>query len=337
MAILRSLGLHKAKDNTHQNLGLAAALGVNGSAEDGSTEEAVDNITLQIGRRVFWTLFVTSKSISAMDGTHAEVFVPPETVADPYPPLPAEVDDFCIFPTHIDPQPPGLLPMMTCFNANVRIALAGQSLSLMDFTRAIDKTYDPEKQMTAWKEALQQCREAMSSLPSQLNTWSSANSLPASEEQSSGHETFALLRANMGLPEHNTDHAETPDVRRNLQYEVQKANVSADYLCTRLETVEKFLERSRARLQLPQTGDSTPTPAVVIEEPSEQSLRRQKPISDAEPAGEEVQEEWKSLVRDLLVFLTGLDIVHIESNGDNFVSDSVEQQTSTKPQSLVLT
>jgi hypothetical protein len=59
LTILRSLGLHKAKGPEQTELGtLPGALGANGLSPEGPRDESVDKITEQMGRRVFWTMFV---------------------------------------------------------------------------------------------------------------------------------------------------------------------------------------------------------------------------------------------------------------------------------------
>lgn len=59
LTIIRSLGLHKSQDQGFTNLGgLPEASGSHGPPFDGSIDLKLDKITEQIGRRVFWTLFV---------------------------------------------------------------------------------------------------------------------------------------------------------------------------------------------------------------------------------------------------------------------------------------
>lgn len=59
LTILRSLGLHKAQDQGYTYLGaLPEASGSNGPNFDGTKDAKLDKITEQIGRRVFWTVFV---------------------------------------------------------------------------------------------------------------------------------------------------------------------------------------------------------------------------------------------------------------------------------------
>lgn len=62
LTILRSLGLHKALDQGYTfGGGLTPATGSHGPNFEGSREIKVDKITEQIGRRVFWTVFVGAR------------------------------------------------------------------------------------------------------------------------------------------------------------------------------------------------------------------------------------------------------------------------------------
>jgi hypothetical protein len=59
LTIIRSLGLHKSEAQGYTYLGsVPSAWGSNGPNFDGSREFKLDHITEQIGRRVFWTVFV---------------------------------------------------------------------------------------------------------------------------------------------------------------------------------------------------------------------------------------------------------------------------------------
>lgn len=56
LSIIRSLGLHRSSDRTYASL--ASAPGAWGGANPDGRDPKVDHITEEIGRRVFWTVFV---------------------------------------------------------------------------------------------------------------------------------------------------------------------------------------------------------------------------------------------------------------------------------------
>ena len=236
LTILRTLGLHKAKEHTYTHLGgVPAVHGSGGPDHEGSEEEIVDNITLQVGRRVFWTMFVTSRSLTQLNTSFSELHFPPMTPAVAYPPLPAEVDDFCIFPTHIDPQPHGLMPIIPGFNANVRIYQSYNLLSLGELSWGFDTTLDWERQKRAFYESLKKCKTEMNNLPPELTLWPTTGPFGTGEQPSSV-DIFTSFQLKMGQRDPalmNLDDGEpSPEQRRTLQYEIQKANIYASSLST---------------------------------------------------------------------------------------------------------
>ena len=89
LTIIRTLGLHKAKEQTYTRLGsLPASVGSYGTDHEGSLDQGVDNITLEMGRRIFWTMFVSIKSMQQLGAAFGELVIPPPTSTEPYPPFP---------------------------------------------------------------------------------------------------------------------------------------------------------------------------------------------------------------------------------------------------------
>ena len=143
LTIIRTLSLHKAKDLSYTQLGVLPALvGSHNANHDGPRDQPADNITVEMGRRIFWTVFVGVKTFQQLGASFSELVIPPATPSEPYPPLPAEIDDFCIYPTHNEPQPPGLVPMMAGFNANVKVYRSYDPLATMELAWGIDAVVD---------------------------------------------------------------------------------------------------------------------------------------------------------------------------------------------------
>lgn len=64
LTILRALGLHKPTEQHFTRLGsLPNSVGSHGPNFEGNREQTVDHITLEMGRRIFWTMFVSAKSV----------------------------------------------------------------------------------------------------------------------------------------------------------------------------------------------------------------------------------------------------------------------------------
>lgn len=320
LTILRALGLHKAKEQNYTNLGsLPAVLGSDGPSWEGNKDEMVDNITLEMGRRIFWTMFVTFESITQMGTNFNEIFIAPETPHDPYPPLPAEVDDFCIFPTHIEQQPPGLLPMMSGFNANVRVYLSCKPISIMELAWGIDQVVDWERQKRVLLEALRSCKSAMNNMPPDLTVWAPGSSL---QDQSNGLDPYPMFQSSSGQRDpamiNPNDVEPTLEERRRMQYEIQKANIYASSLATRSYIVEKYLNTSEIRSKRGmQQGNSLPASPGLTGAGLDRLLGP-APTNQPDLMEQEMADERELIVKDLLVVLSSIDKVNMEPNADSF-------------------
>ncbi|PNS20702.1 hypothetical protein CAC42_2947 [Sphaceloma murrayae] len=332
LTIIKALGLHKAQDNTYLNLGgLPSMYGSNGPDHEGSKEEVHDHITLQVSRRVFWTAFVTSRSISQVGASNGEMYIPPSNPTDPYPPLPVEVEDFCIFPSHIEAQPPGLLPTIAGFNANVRIFLSYQPLTVMEMAWGIDSVVDWDRQRSIYHDCLLSAKHTLKDLPEELKL------LPGrSDIDESSLDPLAAFHVKMGLRDPASLSPESldtsPEQRRALQREIQKANIYASGLATRSYIVEKFWSAYEAR----STRGNSVAHSHAIVAGQEQSLSpsiitgrldsmlpptqpsQGPPRSAVEDIEAEMSEERERIVRSLLIVLSNIDRVNMEPNGDSF-------------------
>ena len=338
LTILRALGLHKPTDHNYTHLGnLPAVLGSHGPNFDG-TREQTDHITLEMGRRIFWTMFVGTKlvlsnclcaasanvmfrTIHQLGSVFHELFIPPENANEPYPPLPAEVDDFCIFPHHIEPQPPGLLPMIAGFNANCRIFLAYTPLSTMELTWGVDTIIDWERQKKVLHESLHRCKAAVHDLPQELVIWPTEN--PFGDHQNGADLGFNFTQSSLARDPatlNPNDADATPEDRRRRQYEIQKANIYASSLCTRSYIVERYFSLCEAHNKLKgQPPVSRPASPGVMGTGLD-ALLAQASASAYDMTEQGMADERENIVKDLMVVLSTIDRVNMEPNADSFVS-----------------
>ncbi|KAF4547439.1 Fungal Zn(2)-Cys(6) binuclear cluster domain-containing protein 3 [Elsinoe fawcettii] len=333
LTIIKALGLHKAKDNAYLDLGgLPTMYGSNGPGHEGSKEEIHDHITLQVSRRVFWTAFVSSRSISQVGASNGEMYIPPSNPTDPYPPLPVEVEDFCIFPTHIEQQPPGLLPTIAGFNANVKIFLSYQPLTVMEMAWGIDSVVDWERQRKIYHDCLLSSKHALKDLPEELKL------LPGEADiDQSSRDPLAAFHMKMGLRDpasFGIDGMEqSQEQRRALQREIQKANIYVSGLATRSYIVEKFWSAYEARSH--RNNPSAHSHAVVAGQeqalspsiitgrldsmlPPTQPPQGPPRSSAPEDIEAEMSRERETIIRSLLIVLSKIDRVNMEPNGDSF-------------------
>ncbi|GIZ48809.1 hypothetical protein CKM354_001185600 [Cercospora kikuchii] len=325
LTILRTLGLHKAKAQSYAQLGsLPAAMGSRTNGIDHGSEKSVDNITLEMGRRIFWTMFVSVKSMEQLGASFGELVIPPPTHTEPYPPLPAEVDDFCIYPTHTEQQPAGLIPSIAGFNANVRVYCSYNAVATMEMAWGIDAIVDWDRQKRVLYESLRRCKESMSNLPSELTV---RTDVGTPSQQNGGFYPAFAAQPQLGRdpaqslmsPSSRTMTEQTAEERRRTQHEIQKANIYASSLATRSYLVEKYWNLCEAHQRSRQSPHSLPSsPGAGITAAGIDNMVPQVPTSHYDMIEHEMHDERESIVKDLLTVLGSIDQVNMEPNADSF-------------------
>jgi hypothetical protein len=294
--------------------------------------ESVDNITLEMGRRIFWTMFVSVKAMEQLGANFGELVIPPPTHTDPYPPLPAEVDDFCVYPTHTEAQPAGYVPIIAGFNANVRIYSSYNAVATMDMAWGLDSVVDWERQKRILHESLRRCKQSMTELPQELtvhNTGTSQNGASNGFFQSHAQPQLGRDPAqSLMSPSSRSSVEQSPEDRRRSQYEIQKANIYASSLATRSYLVEKYWNlceahgrtqqnASTSRPDSPNAGNAAAgMDGMISPQPTATS-------SNNDAIEMELREERESIVRDLLTVLSSIDQVNMEPSADSFVSSDL--------------
>jgi len=332
LTILRTLGLHKTKEHTYTQLGLLPhSVGSSAGSFDGSQDQPVDNITLEMGRRIFWTMFVGVKTIQQLGASFGELVIPPPTSTEPYPPLPAEVDDFCIYPTHNEQQPGGLLPMTTGFNANVKVFSSYNALATTEMAWGVDALVDWERQKMVLHESLLRCKNSIAELPMELKVFPQAGPFAQPHQQNGNGYYPNFAQPNIPRdpaqtlmnPSQRVDADQSPEQRRRMQYEIQKANIYASALSTRSYIVEKYFNLCEAydRRQQSRGPGSTPSsPGIGITAAGLDRMLPQAPTSHYDAVGQIMRQEREEIVKDLLVVLGSINQVNMEPSADSFVS-----------------
>ncbi|KAK2763832.1 hypothetical protein FQN54_009450 [Arachnomyces sp. PD_36] len=289
-----------------------------------------DLISQELGRRLFYLNIVGFKALRQLGSTDVRIHIPPESPTEIYPPLPQEVDDEYIFPTHIDPQPIGTISQLTGFNANVRIYYSYSSLSTLEAAFGSDKLFDWERQKEVIGECLQKVKMCLADVPPELTIRKHQG--PASVASSDGspqeyHPWFDIL----------SDRASVlHDSPRTIQCEIQKANIYASLLSTRSYLVEKYWSLHLAHKQS-QMSSGLPSPSIFSEtveagvdgmmkhEHHEGSRNTPDHISDM------MADERESVVKDLLSMLKSINKVNMEPIGVSFLEQThkVRQIAST--------
>ncbi|MCJ1399289.1 hypothetical protein MMC11_002491 [Xylographa trunciseda] len=319
LTISRHLDLHRSSDHAHP---IVDALVPQSGIMPGGPHASVDYITREMGRRTFWVMFVAVKSIQALGASSGDLFVPPPTLTEPYPPLPTEVDDIYIYPSHILTQPSGLISELVGFNANVRVFCSYNSLSVMELAYSVDEVFDWERQKRVLGTCLQTVKAALNDVPRELML------RPGSQSGgfgSSAHgQGFGYRSSMQEFPGSQDpasysreDNDEPPFLRRRLQCEIQKANIYASQLSTRSYIVEKYWNLRDAHDRM-KSGTSS---AISSPEKSANGLEYSRQRDDHFDALEqEMYNERRIIVKELLTVLSIISQVNMEPNGLSFIN-----------------
>ena len=312
--ISRLLGLHRAQCRSPSAYG---RFPTSANLDHRLHEPNVDLIIQEIGRRLFWVLFVGIQSCHQL-GTHfGELFILPATPSDPYPPLPIEVDDEYIFTHHFIQQPAGVISKLVGFNANVRVYNTYHALTTMEMAYGIDTVFDWDRQRRVLEQCLHAAKHALQGVPQELmlelSSWSR---IPPQTHLSAGYYPPTSDGANLG-PYPQIKSEEATSEPWNLQYEIQKANIYGSQLGTRSYLVEKYWTLHDAALRAKTDGSvSTGSPGAIAS-----GLDGYIPPSTHFDLTEQLMaNEREIIIRDLLNVLSSISQVNMEPNGASFVS-----------------
>lgn len=306
LTITRALGLHRAKESVQAQL---HGQGFEAGAQTESNVSAsgnTDMITLEVGRRIFWTMFATVRSLAQLDTAFGDLLILPPTPSEAYPPLPTEVDDACIFPDHIDPQPPDHSSLMTNFNANVRIHTSSDSLTKMEMAWGVDVIVDWTRQRKVLHDTLRRCKAAINAIPPDASVQSGYG---FAQLDDSSHSAMSFASETARHPTNNS----ILDQRRQTQQQVQRAGANASNLSTRTYIVQKYSNLSEANARsTPHAGRSkSNSPNKGITAAGLDGLMPSQPFlpldNQHDIVDEEMRRQRESVVRDLLDVLGGMN------------------------------
>ena len=153
----------------------------------------VNHIEQQMARRIYWTIFVCSRSALtfAKGASDGEEVMGPETPTKPHPPLPMDTDDEFI--TH-DAIRPSSKPQsrMAGFNKNARIFFTLDRLIATELSYGIERAYERERQQKTILECLSDLDRIYAELPDSL----------AHEDQDGTHAQNLSSGIRLGSPEY---------------------------------------------------------------------------------------------------------------------------------------
>lgn len=291
----------------------------NGHSLEGLHPEAVDYVLQELGKRTFWAVFVSVRSLQQVGVPPPKLNVPPATDSYPYPPFPLEVDDDYLTPTTVFPQPAAVVSELTGFNANVRVFLSCNDLAYMEYGHGVDKVFDWDKQKQALENALQPVKQACSGLLNELflhlhtpKPQSYSQNYPSPALGLSGPQELDFYPGKGGFDDRPIDYNRA-DERQRIQYEVQKATIYGNQLGTRAYLVEKYFTLSET-LRF-QTNGNTSSGALAP------SLTKPDPsTNNSDTIEQDMLNEGEDIVKNFMLLLSSINQMNMVPTGTSFIN-----------------
>ena len=317
LSIITTLGLHKSDQQKNTSNGVAAPrMTANGHHLEGPRPSGNDAVVQELEKRVFWVLFMGVKSLQQLGVSAFELSIAPPTRSDPYPPLPLEIDDVYLSPTHVMQQPEGHVSELVGFNINITVFLSYQAISVNELVHGVDEVFDWERQKKELEQSLENVRRLIERLPPSLV-------LDQQDETSSTQKHSYPepgSRASRRVDQTDSEITSIED-RTRMQQEVQKANIHASQLRTRSYLVEKYFNLSDAAQHSttnPHAPHRSSSNAIAPSlDNHSTTINNATKLNSTEAA---MYTEREAIIKDLLLMLSTIDQVHMEPNSASLIS-----------------
>ena len=319
LTMSRIIGLHKANGPHYVNSDGSISIAQTANDHDVLDSHGQPDFVMQeLGRRTFWLTFVAVKSLQQLGMPSEEFNILPAGRSRPYPPLPIEVDDSYITPMRILQQPQGTISELVGFNANVRMYLSYNKLSILEISDYVDEVFNWKSQERIIEQSLRTITKAVEDLPVDLKF----TSHPRPENSSPEPSYPSPLQ---GIPEPQQDdsfpngHFQDPYTeRRRTQLGVQKADIAATQLLSRSYVVERYfsLVDAHGSKEVGAGPNTSPgTKAATVFGPG----RYIQPKDSPDPAEQNMVNEQEEISRCLVALLGTFSQYSMDYNGAGFV------------------
>lgn len=323
LAISTTIGLHKASNIARSLNGQAppARMTLNGHSP---YPPGVDMVLQELGRRTFWALFASVRSLQQHGVSQWNLNIPPENPLDPYPPLPLEIDDRYLTPTVILPRPPGVVSELSGFNTNVRIFTTYNDLASLELVRELDDIVGWELQKKKLEEALQAVKDVIEGLRLELvvNPHDPHPQIPDQRYPSPGPSGPSFVQDMAQFA--RIDFNEAPmgynpvEERKLVQLGVQKANINANQLSTRLYLVSKSMNLYDVHVRSESSDEHGKTSVGVIAPLLDRYGQSTDHISATE---QDIANQREDIVRTFLLLLGSMNQNTVNTYGTSFITN----------------
>ena len=283
---------------------------------NGEPSGEIDYVQQELSRRLFWVLYVGYATIHQFGSLDDGRVMPPQTPSEPFPPLPSEVDDAYIFPTQIIEQPAGIVSELAGFNVNARVLVSCNNLTALELAFSANNIFDWERHKTTIFHALEATKSATENIPTVLV-------LPSGTGQNENIPPFEGVRSQDQQSQWGQGSDGYMDIhlsKKQIQNEIQKANIYASQLATRSYLSEKFWNLNEARVTTTDPTYATAAIDIRLRNDDQQGPYAQLSKASNEDAEHAMTSERQDIFRDLAMLLRSVSQVSMEPNGLSFVS-----------------
>lgn len=267
------------------------------------------NIVLQeTSRRLFWALFSTVSSLQHLGVSARDISIPPPTKREPYPDLPIEADDIYITPQIVCSMPQGELSRLTGFNAIVKLYQACAEVSATEVAHGVDEVFDWASQSATISRSLDTVGVALRSLPPDLTFSPGSSSTAQPQPQQPDCPPPTLGYPNMNDSQMAMQVDDPNNERRKVQLEIQKLNIVATEIATRLTLIEKYSRLSDTVHGSDRTGHDY---------------------------ADETKESRDETIKGFVKMIRALDLMYLEPAGLGFVRIPFPSPIACVPQRLL--
>lgn len=262
-------------------------------------------------------------SFSQLGASHADLVIVPSTPALPYPALPENVDDRSIMANEIQYAEADSVTLMTGFRFGVEIYTTMNAIVSVELVYGMSTLPWPD-QRSMLRDALIAVRDIVDRLPPELQLHGPQDQ---SDVGSGGFDDASLQYVPPAYP--NAQPANdvrnvikgNSQRRRQLQYEIQKANIFVSQLATRSYFVELYFNLRDVHI----TDLNKP---VLDEETEEGRAAKEAEDAEAERVFELMTAERELIVQNLLHVLGSISQRNLEPNGGSIIN-KIRQVAST--------
>ncbi|RDA83258.1 hypothetical protein CP532_4497 [Ophiocordyceps camponoti-leonardi (nom. inval.)] len=304
----------------------------------------------QIGKRIFWCLLLGVRSFSQFGASQSttDLVIAPSTPSLPYPAYPDNVDDICVLANEVMHQPEGSVTLLTGFRFAIDIYTTMNGIVSLELAYGMS-TLPWADQRLLLRDGLVAAKSIVDNLPPELQLGSQ---LGVEED---GDDDAATADAGLqyvppGWPNPQPAHdvraviKAHPHRRRQLQHEIQKANIFVSQLATRAYFVDLYFNLRDVHLseQQQQQRQEQEDEKEQVEKAQQQDDETQEQHQQEEEKGEEqeqlspsekllqdeddkemlqlMSQERELLVQNLLTIIGSLSQRNMEPNGAALIS-----------------